>query len=133
MGACGLRCAYHLFVDASTLESRTKRSHSVVHGAGWEVRARHSINGRSLEAGKRHRFAQASTWGCVFQWRAQDGLVLGSRVALRFDLGNRLCNLEIHPQNDETTDAVSHMHAVVSELKRACSRRRRDLQEQSAR
>ena len=30
-----------------------------------------------------------------------------SKVALRFDLGNRLCSLEVHPHNDETTDAVS--------------------------
>ena len=49
------------------------------------------------------------------------GIVSGSRVVLRFDLGNRLRHLEIHPQNDDTTDAVSHMHAVVGELKRARS------------
>ena len=83
------------------------------------------MNGRSLEAGKRHRFAQGyqrmrasvmcAGWvGCVPElWCSGDcpGVQGGLEV----------CNLEIHPQNDETTDAVSHMHAVVSELKRARS------------
>ena len=35
--------------DASALESRTKRSRSVVRGLVWEVRVHQSVEGRSLE------------------------------------------------------------------------------------
>ena len=53
--------AYHLCLDASTLESWRKRSRSAARGAGWDVTVHQSTKGRSLEADKRHPLSQGRT------------------------------------------------------------------------
>ena len=62
--------AYHFCFDESAMESRTKRSCSVVHG-GWDVR----VHAPSL-------LLKGVPEGCEFQWRGHDGLLvsLHSRV-----------------------------------------------------
>ena len=52
-------------------------------------------------------FSGVGMTGCLCACTVVFRVLLGSRVALRYDLGNRLCNLEVYPHIDESTDAVS--------------------------